>query len=143
MERKFWLSTLATCNDAHLTSLWEKFGFELNFTWLRKPEIGSIMCQGKIGVTGNNFNFGEVTITRCQLKTSQGKIGHGYVQGRNKHKAEIVAICDALLQTNKRDFLIKNIIRPLVVSDKNLKKDVMSKSESTAVDFFTLVRGET
>ena len=102
MERKFWLSTLATCNDAHLTSLWEKFGIEVNFTWLRKPEIGSIMCQGKIGVTGNNFNFGEVTITRCQLKTSQGKIGHGYVQGRNKHKAEIVAICDALMQTNKK-----------------------------------------
>ena len=50
-----------------------------------------------------------------------------------------------------RDEVIENIVHQCIPENsfysewdsEKIKKDVMSKSESTAVDFFTLVRGET
>ena len=89
-KRKSWMSVLATSDKNNILSFWEKTKIKVNYQWLRPPEIGSIMAQGRMGVTGNKFNIGEVTITRCSLKLDCGTIGHSYVQGRSKKKAEII-----------------------------------------------------
>ncbi len=141
-KRKFWMSLLATSNQSDLLNLWEQKKIKVNYVWLRTPEIGSIMAQGRMGVTGDKFNIGEVTITRCSLKLNCGTIGHSYVQGRSKKKAEISALCDALMQTKMSKEINKNIIIPLEKIKKDNKRKILSKAEATKVDFFTLVRGE-
>jgi len=133
---------LATSNQSDLLNLWEQKKIKVNYVWLRTPEIGSIMAQGRMGVTGDKFNIGEVTITRCSLKLNCGTIGHSYVQGRSKKKAEISALCDALMQTKMSKEINKNIIIPLGKIKKDNKDKILSKAEATKVDFFTLVRGE-
>ena len=62
------MSLLATSNKNDLLNLWEQKKINIRYEWLRTPEIGSIMAQGRMGVTGDKFNIGEVTITRCSLK---------------------------------------------------------------------------
>ena len=141
-KRKSWMSLLATSNQSDLLNLWEQKKIKVNYVWLRTPEIGSIMAQGRMGVTGDKFNIGEVTITRCSLKLNCGTIGHSYVQGRSKKKAEISALCDALMQTKLSKEINKNIIIPLEKIKKDNKDKILSKAEATKVDFFTLVRGE-
>ena len=141
-KRIFWMSLLATSNQSDLLNLWEQKKIRVNYIWLRTPEIGSIMAQGRMGVTGDKFNIGEVTITRCSLKLNCGTIGHSYVQGRSKKKAEISALCDALMQTEMSNEINKSIIIPLEKIKKNNKDKILSKAEATKVDFFTLVRGE-
>ena len=141
-KRKSWMSLLATSNQSDLLNLWEQKKIKVNYVWLRIPEIGSIMAQGRMGVTGDKFNIGEVTITRCSLKLNCGTIGHSYVQGRSKKKAEISALCDALMQTKMSKEINKNIIIPLGKIKKDNKDKILSKAEATKVDFFTLVRGE-
>ena len=142
VKRKSWMSLLATSNQSDLLNLWEQKKIKVNYVWLRTPEIGSIMAQGRMGVTGDKFNIGEVTITRCSLKLNCGTIGHSYVQGRSKKKAEISALCDALMQTKMSKEINKNIIIPLEKIKKDNKDKILSKAEATKVDFFTLVRGE-
>ena len=142
VKRKSWMSLLATSNQSDLLYLWEQKKIKVNYVWLRTPEIGSIMAQGRMGVTGDKFNIGEVTITRCSLKLNCGTIGHSYVQGRSKKKAEISALCDALMQTKMSKEINKNIIIPLEKIKKDNKDKILSKAEATKVDFFTLVRGE-
>ena len=141
-KRKSWMSLLATSNQSDLLNLWEQKKINIRYDWLRTPEIGSIMAQGRMGVTGDKFNIGEVTITRCSLKLNCGTIGHSYVQGRSKKKAEISALCDALMQTKMSKEINKNIIIPLGKIKKDNKDKILSKAEATKVDFFTLVRGE-
>ena len=141
-KRKSWMSLLATSSQSDLLNLWEQKKIKVNYVWLRTPEIGSIMAQGRMGVTGDKFNIGEVTITRCSLKLNCGTIGHSYVQGRSKKKAEISALCDALMQTKMSKEINKNIIIPLEKIKKDNKDKILSKAEATKVNFFTLVRGE-
>lgn len=133
---------LATSSKNDLLNLWEQKKINIRYEWLRTPEIGSIMAQGRMGVTGDKFNIGEVTITRCSLKLNCGTVGHSYVQGRSKKKAEISALCDALMQTEMSNEINKSIIIPLEKIKKNNKDKILSKAEATKVDFFTLVRGE-
>jgi phosphonate C-P lyase system protein PhnG len=72
------------------------------------------MTQGRMGGTGNAFNMGEMTVTRCSVRLlACGTIGHGYIQGRNKMLAQVAAICDALLQTNEAAPIVRDIIQPL------------------------------
>ena len=141
-KRKSWMSLLATSNKNDLLNLWKQKKINIRYEWLRTPEIGSIMAQGRMGVTGDKFNIGEVTITRCSLKLNCGTVGHSYVQGRSKKKAEISALCDALMQTEMSNEINKSIIIPLEKIKKNNKDKILSKAEATKVDFFTLVRGE-
>jgi alpha-D-ribose 1-methylphosphonate 5-triphosphate synthase subunit PhnG len=141
-KRKSWMSLLAISNKNDLLNLWEQKKINIRYEWLRTPEIGSIMAQGRMGVTGDKFNIGEVTITRCSLKLNCGTVGHSYVQGRSKKKAEISALCDALMQTEMSNEINKSIIIPLEKIKKNNKDKILSKAEATKVDFFTLVRGE-
>jgi alpha-D-ribose 1-methylphosphonate 5-triphosphate synthase subunit PhnG len=109
---------------------------------LRKPEIGGVMVQARAGATGSPFNFGEMTVTRCSLKLDNGDVGHAYVQGRDKDKAEKAAIIDAYLQGEKAQIFVSDILAPIENALLSVRKTREQKAAKTKVDFFTLVRGE-
>ncbi|MEM9044990.1 MAG: phosphonate C-P lyase system protein PhnG [Pseudomonadota bacterium] len=141
-DRKAWLSLLARAPGADLTGLWQTLTDIPSFTWLRQPEIGGVMVRGRMGGTGGPFNLGEMTVTRCSLRLDCGAVGHGYVQGRDKAKAEIAALVDALMQTDRAEDVRAGILAPLEATITSASKDRAEKAAATKVDFFTLVRGE-
>ncbi len=112
------------------------------FTYLRPPEIGSVMVRGKTSGTGSSFNLGEVTVTRCVVKLNSGEMGHAYVQGRRKKCAEVAALVDAMMQTEYADTVQSMVLDPLQAEMDRKKAERASKAAATKVDFFTLARGE-
>ncbi|MEM7237097.1 MAG: phosphonate C-P lyase system protein PhnG [Pseudomonadota bacterium] len=141
-DRKTWMSILATAPAARLNSAWADLGCDPEFTWLRQPEIGGVMVRGRMGGTGGPFNLGEMTVTRCSLRLSCGALGHGYVPGRDKSKARIAALCDALLQTAEAGAVRARVLDPLAEEADATRATRAGKAAATKVDFFTMVRGE-
>ncbi|OBY28699.1 phosphonate C-P lyase system protein PhnG [Leisingera sp. JC1] len=141
-DRKGWMSLLASSEEARLTELWQDYGLDPDFEFLRAPEVGGIMIRGRMGGTGAPFNAGEMTVTRCALSLSDGTVGHGYVQGRCKAKAEIAAKIDALMQTGAAEALNEAVLVPLAKARQAQKTARASKAAATKVEFFTMVRGE-
>uniref|UniRef100_UPI000AF7F616 phosphonate C-P lyase system protein PhnG n=1 Tax=Leisingera sp. F5 TaxID=1813816 RepID=UPI000AF7F616 len=96
----------------------------------------------RMGGSGAPFNLGEMTVTRCTLSLEDGTVGHGYVQGRSKAKAGMVAKIDALMQTGAAAGLRAAVLDPLSAERKARKATRAAKAAATKVEFFTLVRGE-
>lgn len=146
LVRKKWMSLLAKAPTELLTSTFldvmERTGISPEFTWLRKPEIGGVMVQARAGATGAPFNFGEMTVTRCSLKLSNGDVGHAYVQGRDKDKAEKAAIVDAFMQGEQAQIFETDVLAPIERELSAISAKREQKAAKTKVDFFTLVRGE-
>ena len=141
--RKTWMGLLAKAPPETLRQLWDAAGLAPGFTWLRAPEIGSTMVQGRIGGTGAPFNLGEMTVTRCALKLRDaGTIGHAYVQGRDKTHARIAALVDALMQTAQESRLRAAVLDPLAADHAARRRARAGEAAATRVDFFTMVRGE-
>ena len=63
-------------------------------------------------------------------------------QGRSKQAAKIVALCDALAQTEAYSEIEKKIFNPLNEARQKRRETLRKKAAATKVDFFTLVRGE-
>lgn len=141
-NRKHWLSILAKASVQDLDVLVAENVSFPKVDELRAPEIGSVMVRGRMGGTGDAFNMGEMTVSRCSISLQTGEVGHGYVQGRNKAKAKQVAILDALLQTAQHDHIMRTVIAPLENSLAGAKSVQAAKAAATKVEFFTLVRGE-
>ncbi len=141
-ERQEWMGVLARAPEDMLLTQWQKLGKKPEFEWLRKPEVGGVMVRGRTGATGAPFNLGEMTVTRCSLVLKDGTVGHGYVQGRSKTKAEAAALIDALMQTAEADEVGTQVIGPLQAQFKAAQSARASKAAATKVEFFTMVRGE-
>ena len=141
-DRKAWMGLLASADDARLDELWRAFDHEPAFDWLRAPEAGGVMVRGRTGGSGAPFNLGEMTVTRCALSLADGTVGHGYVQGRSKAKAEMAAKIDALMQTEAAEALRATVLVPLEQERATSKAARAAKAAATKVDFFTMVRGE-
>ncbi|MDX2483050.1 MAG: phosphonate C-P lyase system protein PhnG [Pseudodonghicola sp.] len=144
--RRGWMSLLAKAPEDRLLALWADYGADCGakpaFDWLRRPEIGAVMVRGRMGGTGAPFNLGEMTVTRCALTLPDGTVGHGYVQGRGKPKAEVAALIDALMQTSEAGALRAAILDPLADTMEATRTARAARAAATKVDFFTLVRGE-
>ncbi len=112
------------------------------YTWLRRPETGAVMVQGRQGGTGAPFNLGEMSVTRCALRLPSGEVGHAYVQGRDKRHAERAALVDALMQTDRGPLVTDTVLLPLQRALDAANAVRAAKAAATKVDFFTLVRGE-
>lgn len=162
--RKNWMATLA---KASLFDL-ERYCREVmdtislappHYHFLRPPEIGLAMVRGRAGGTGQAFNLGEMTLTRCvlQLEVLDGEAsdsqssdsergdftGFGYVAGRSQRHAELAALFDALLQHPDWQGAIQaEVIEPLekAMAEKRDRED--QAVEATRVNFFTMLRGE-
>ena len=109
---------------------------------LRAPENGLVMARGRIGGDGAPFNLGEATVTRAAVQLQSGEVGFGYVLGRDKAKARLIAICDALIQSPRRDVVLERVVAPLRHAMLQRRQQTAARSAATRVDFFTLVRGE-
>jgi alpha-D-ribose 1-methylphosphonate 5-triphosphate synthase subunit PhnG len=110
---------------------------------IRPPETGLVMLRGRIGGTGDAFNVGEATVTRCAVRTAKGHEGHAYVMGQNHGHAKIAAVCDALLQDESYHTKVEaQVLQPLQKLLEDRRSLAAHKAAATKVDFFTLVRGE-
>lgn len=137
--RKSYMGVLARARPERLRALMPNLPAH---DWLRRPEIGTTMVQGRIGATGAPFNLGEMTVTRCALKLSDGTVGHAYVQGRDQDHALRAAIVDALMQTPSLDDIEARVLAPLRTEEAEKKAARAEKAAATKVEFFTMVRGE-
>ncbi|MES0825839.1 phosphonate C-P lyase system protein PhnG [Ruegeria sp. SCP11] len=142
VARKEWMGLLARAPEEALMALWSKFEAQPSFDWLRSPEVGGVMVRGRTGGTGAPFNLGEMTVTRCSLALKDGTVGHGYVQGRSRRKAEAAALIDALMQTEAAGDIRAQVIGPLSQQMQAAKTARAAKAAATKVEFFTMVRGE-
>jgi alpha-D-ribose 1-methylphosphonate 5-triphosphate synthase subunit PhnG len=113
---------------------------ETSHETLRGPETGLIMLQGRMGATGDAFNFGEATVTRHAVRLPSGVEGHSYILGRNADHAERAALCDALFQSAP-DLMthVLDILKQHLQTSHQLHA---TKAAATRVDFFTMVRGD-
>lgn len=141
--RQRWMSVLAKADPRALDALWRKLGPAPDFAYLRQPETGMVMVRGRAGGTGQRFNLGEMTMTRCAVRLTDGRVGHGYVGGRDRDHATRAALIDALMQDEaRRPALEAAIVAPLEQAAREARETASRKAAATKVDFFTMVRGE-
>lgn len=141
-QRQRWLGVLTKAGTDQLEAHWANTGHPA-ITLLRQPETGLVMARGRAGGSGQRFNLGEITVTRCAVQSADGHIGQGYVAGRDKRKAELVASFDALLQApDRRAALLARVVEPLAAAQTEARAAQARKAAATRVEFFTMVRGD-
>jgi alpha-D-ribose 1-methylphosphonate 5-triphosphate synthase subunit PhnG len=100
------------------------------------------MIRARAGGTGDPFNLGESTLTRCALRLADGTAGYAFVLGRSARHAELAALCDALLQTEEHGTKIKiTVIAPLAVAQTKRNEEKSRRANATKVDFLAMSRG--
>jgi len=110
---------------------------------LRQAENGLVMVRGRIGGDGAPFNLGEATVTRAAVRLASGEIGFGYTLGRDKAKARMIALCDALVQSREFAGAVETkVIAPLRAAMLAAQRHEAAQAAATKVDFYTMVRGE-
>jgi alpha-D-ribose 1-methylphosphonate 5-triphosphate synthase subunit PhnG len=110
---------------------------------LREPENGLVMVRGRIGGDGISFNVGEATVSRAAVLLSTGQVGFGYTLGRDHEKARLIALCDAMAQTDAfADAVEQEVIAPLRTAMIAKRNQAAAQTAATRVDFYTMVRGE-
>src|SRR6202020_1901884 len=110
---------------------------------LRQPENGLVMVRGRIGGDGAPFNLGEATVSRAAVRLATGEVGFGYTLGRDRQKAELIALCDALIQTaDHAERVETRVLVPLRAPVTSKRNRRAAETAATRVDFYTLVRGE-
>ncbi|CAN5166623.1 phosphonate C-P lyase system protein PhnG [soil metagenome] len=141
-DRQTWMSVLAHASWPRLEALWA--GEDVpGYIYLRKPETGLVMLRARIGGTGDPFNVGEASVTRCSVKIAGGNSGHAYIMGRASEHALTAALCDAQLQDPSHHARIMDrIIHSLAAERTEALLIEKLKTAATKVDFFTLVRGD-
>ncbi len=110
---------------------------------LREGENGLVMVRGRIGGDGAPFNLGEATVSRAAVRLASGEVGFGYTLGRDRDKARLIALCDALAQSNAfADEVGTKVIAPLRAMVAARRERKAAETAATRVDFYTMVRGE-
>ena len=140
-ERREWLRVLAASERLAIEDGLARID-QPSLDLMRPPETGLVMMRARMGGVGRRFNLGEVTVTRCAV-TDGRVVGFGYVLGRDKAKALLVARCDAMLQMAGRAEAVQaQVIEPLRAALEARRSAEQRRAAATRVDFFTLVRGE-
>ncbi|BCG78257.1 phosphonate C-P lyase system protein PhnG [Mesorhizobium sp. 113-3-3] len=142
-ERKAAMATLAQASGDDIVRLWNEAGLPSQAELLRGPETGLVTLRGRIGGGGAPFNVGEATVTRATVRLPSGQVGHCYALGRDKQKAKLAAIADALWQDPARRAEVETrLIAPLRSALATAQEKRRAETAATKVDFFTMVRGE-
>ena len=137
--RKRWMAILARADAetlaAHLRGLGELPSYDI----LRGPEVGMVMVRGRAGGSGAPFNLGEMSVTRCTVRTGAGHVGHAYVAGRDERRAELAALGDALMQdAATADRVEAEVIAPLEAAQQAARDGRAAKAAATKVQFFSM-----
>jgi alpha-D-ribose 1-methylphosphonate 5-triphosphate synthase subunit PhnG len=110
---------------------------------LREPENGLVMVRGRVGGDGAPFNLGEATVSRAAVRLSTGEVGFGYTLGRDREKARLIALCDAMVQSAELAGAVETqVVAPLRAAMIERRSRKAEEAAATRVDFYTLVRGE-
>jgi alpha-D-ribose 1-methylphosphonate 5-triphosphate synthase subunit PhnG len=137
--RRRWMAVLARASATDLTALLDRHAVVPGYTKLRGPEAGLVMVRGRTGGGGAPFNLGEMTVTRCTVRTESGEVGHAYVAGRDARQAELAAVLDAMLQDPRQAFALQaNVIGPLAEAQRAQRAGVAEKAAATKVQFFAM-----
>ena len=144
--RASWMSLLAKAPRPVLieavNQYTRQYGLLPAYTWLRRPEIGLAMVRARTGGTGQQFNLGEMSLTRCALRLSSGQMGVSYVAGRDAQHAEWAAVFDALMQSDIAEQIEQMILVPIRHALDAQRALAEARAAVTKVDFMTMVRGE-
>lgn len=139
LGRQQWLSALARAPGERLNDLASPWVSNMAFEWLRRPEVGLYLAQGRIDAEGDRFNLADVTVTRCVIRSTHQTVGVGYVMGRDHEKARTVACLDALLQVDaQRDGLIEAVVAPLIEEEAARRTQQHQAAQQSRVQFYTL-----
>lgn len=142
--RKRWLAVLARASRPELETAWASYEGLPKPEVVRPAESGMVMLRGRVGGTGDAFNLGEASVTRCALRFGTGALGVGYALGRDRRKAELIAMFDALLQDGARQADIEGqLITPLARQQAAKREATSRAAAASKVEFFTFVRGQT
>jgi alpha-D-ribose 1-methylphosphonate 5-triphosphate synthase subunit PhnG len=141
-QRKAAMAVLAHSDAADISGRLDAIALPAHEN-LREPENGLVMVRGRIGGDGAPFNLGEATVSRAAVRLSTGEVGFGYALGRDRQKAQMIALCDAMVQSDQFAGVVESgVIAPLraaIVASRNRQA---AETAATRVDFYTLVRGE-
>ncbi|RJF86572.1 phosphonate C-P lyase system protein PhnG [Oleomonas cavernae] len=141
--RRHWLAVLARAPVERLAAALDGEDGLPAFRTVKPAQTGLVMVRGRAGGTGERFNLGEMTVSRCTVADAAGRIGVGWVAGRDRRKAELIARADALLQDPVRYQRLKTtLIEPLALEIAAANAARAAKAAATKVDFFTMVRGD-
>ena len=141
--RRRWLGVLARATRPELEQALTLMGDMPPLEHVRPSESGMVMLRGRVGGTGDAFNLGEASVTRCALRLGAGELGVGYTLGRDRRKAELMALFDALLQGDARHAQVqREVIGPLATQQAAQRDAVSRSAAASKVEFFTFVRGE-
>jgi alpha-D-ribose 1-methylphosphonate 5-triphosphate synthase subunit PhnG len=142
-RRRAAMAVLADASAAEIARGMESVGVLPAHETIRPPECGLVMVQGRIGGDGAPFNVGEATVSRAAVRLQSGETGIGYVLGRDREKAQLIAICDALVQSDRyREAVEEHVVAPIRARLQTACRRKAEQTAATKVDFFTLVRGE-
>lgn len=142
VHRRDWMRVLARAKVSDIADLLQKLPPLPDDEAVRPPETGTVMIEGRAGGSGERFNLGETTLTRCVVRIGE-HLGFSYALGRDHEQARLTAKLDALLQDeSRREELLGAVIAPLAEAQKEARELASRKAAATKVDFFTLVRGD-
>lgn len=141
-SRRRWLAVLARASGEELQAAVGR-ATPPPHQMVRAPEAGMVMLRGRVGGTGDAFNLGEAAVTRCAVRLGD-ILGVGYTLGRDKRKAERIALLDALLQDpSLQPGLLRDVVEPLARVQAQARETEGRAVAASKVEFFTMVRGET
>jgi alpha-D-ribose 1-methylphosphonate 5-triphosphate synthase subunit PhnG len=141
--RAAWMAVLARASLAQLQAYLPRTEGLPALQQVRPPEVGMVMLRGRVGGTGNPFNLGEASVVRCAVRLGDGPLGVSYALGRDKRRAELAALFDALLQDPQHhDDLQRALIAPLALAQAQTRAQRQHDVADSKVEFFTFVRGE-
>jgi alpha-D-ribose 1-methylphosphonate 5-triphosphate synthase subunit PhnG len=141
-QRKAAMAVLAHSDAAEIAERLDAIALPAHEN-LREPENGLVMVRGRIGGDGAPFNLGEATVSRAAVRLVTGEVGFGYVLGRDRQKARMIALCDALVQSDEFAGAVEaKVLAPLRAAVNSERNRTAAETAATRVDFYTLVRGE-
>ncbi|MBU6499514.1 MAG: phosphonate C-P lyase system protein PhnG [Rhodospirillales bacterium] len=106
---------------------------------LRGPQTGLVMLRGRAGGGGAAFNLGEMTVTRCTVRSAGGQIGHASIAGRDGARAELAARIDAALQDpSLHEVFTARLVAPLRAAQEARTAADARRAAATQVQFFTM-----
>jgi phosphonate C-P lyase system protein PhnG len=102
-------------------------------------------CSGLADLTragkraGDGARPGRRRRAGVQHGRNDGHALHAYVAGRDRDKAKLAALADAMLQQPQRAALLQErVIAPLEQAQRTRRETTARKAEATRVQFFTL-----
>jgi alpha-D-ribose 1-methylphosphonate 5-triphosphate synthase subunit PhnG len=142
-SRRALMSLLASASREELRAGLNAAEPDPQYAEIRKPEIGLVMLRGRVGGKGAPFNLGEATVTRAAVRLASGETGFSYILGRDRQRARLAALVDALWQcADKRSAIERHVLSPIRARIDAESAKSSAQAAATKVDFFTLVRGE-